>query len=152
VHGDKYCEHCNQFTETVVPALWVRGAKFTQGGVVLKISMFGGLAGELLGITASRAQELEEQAILKRDESRSLFRPAVADNLNCAYNLCVDVRIIKGDADKSRIASITAYSLSRASTAAAPALASVKRVAGVDIEDGSDLSASASGSGKRSRV
>ena len=152
MHGDKYCEHCNQFTETVVPALWVRGAKFTQGGVVLKISMFGGLAGELLGITALRAQELEEQAILKRDESRTLFRPAVAGNINCVYNLSVDVRIMRGDADKPRIVSITAYSLSRASTAAAPALASVKRVAGVDIEDGSDLSASASGSGKRSRV
>jgi len=118
----------------------------------MKISMFGGLAGELLGITALRAQQLEEQAILKRDENRTLFRPAIAANIDCVYNLSVDVRIMKGDANKPRIVSITAYSLSRASTAAAPALASVKRAAGVDIQDGADSSGSASASGKRPRV
>ena len=152
MHGDKYCEHCNNFAETVVPALWVRGAKFTQGKVSMKISMFGGLAGELLGITALRAQQLEEQAILKRDENRTLFRPAIAANIDCVYNLSVDVKIMKGDANKPRIVSITAYSLSRASAAAASALASPKRAAGVDIQHGVESSGSASALGKRPRV
>ena len=132
----------------MVPALWVRGAKFKQGGVSLKISIFGSLAGELLGISALRAQELENLAVKKHDDNRNVHREAVASNIGQVYCLSVDVKIMRGDANKPRLNSITAYNLA---PAAASSSASVKRAGGVDAAGAADADASASAAGKRPR-
>ena len=137
----------------MVPALWVRGAKFKQGGVSLKISIFGSLAGELLGISALRAQELENLAVKKHDDNRNVHREAVASNIGQVYCLSVDVKIMRGDANKPRLNSITAYHLAAgaAAVAAASSSASAKRAVGVDVARGADADASSSLSVKRLR-
>ena len=91
---------------------------------------------------------MEDLTVKKHDDNRNVHRAAVASNIDKSYGLSVDVKIMRGDANKPRLNSITAYNLA---PAAASASASVKRAGGVDAAGGADADASATASGKRPR-
>ena len=83
--------------------------------------MFGTLAAEVLGISASRAQELEEQAVKLRDSNRECHRAAVRPRLGQVFDISVDLKRIKVD-DNPRYVSCTAFHLVPAASAKRPRL------------------------------
>ena len=121
VDENNFCEHCGVVLEVTSPALWVRKAKFQQGGVGLRISMFGTLAAEVLGISATEAMQLEERAVKQRDSNRECHRAAIVPRVGKVFDISVDLKRIDVD-DSPHYVSCTAYRVAPAVAVKRPRL------------------------------